>query len=303
MSSSEKKNRVFGLGQCCLDYIGKVKDYPAPDAKCEFTDLVVQGGGPVATALVALARWGVSCAFAGVVGDDRFGSLIKDSLDQEGIDTTGMIVRRGFESQFAFILAEPGVGRRTIFWRRPTGPPLKPEEINESLLKRAQVLHIDSHFGEATLTACSRARKAGVKIVVDADSFHEEMLEIARLSDCFIASETFAASFAGEGKAIEACRRIADLGPRVAAVTRGAKGYVAWDGRKAIQGPAYPVEAVDTTGCGDVFHAGFIYGLIRGWNHEKSFDFAAWTAARVSLQMGGRKGIPSLREIEERGFK
>jgi sulfofructose kinase len=303
MSDSEKKVQVFGLGQCCLDYIGKVKEYPPPDAKCEFSDLVIEGGGPAATALVALARWGVSCAFAGVVGDDRFGSRIKDFLDREGIDTTGIMIRSGCESQFAFIVAEPGKGRRTIFWRRPTGLPPKPEEINYSLLERARVLHLDGHCGETTLAACSRARKAGVKVVVDADSFGEEMLEIARWSDCFIASETFADSLAEEGNPLEACRRIADLGPRVVAVTMGAKGYVAWDGEKVIQRRAYPVEAMDTTGCGDVFHAGFIYGLIQAWTHERSFDFAAWAAARVSLRMGGRSGIPSLREIEERGFK
>ena len=64
---------VFGIGQCSLDYIGKIQAYPPPDRKCEFTDMVIQGGGPVATALVALARWGVSCAFAGVLGDDLFG--------------------------------------------------------------------------------------------------------------------------------------------------------------------------------------------------------------------------------------
>jgi sulfofructose kinase len=64
---------VFGLGQCCLDHLGQVEEYPPPDAKCEVSDLVIQGGGPAATALVALASWGMSCAIAGVVGDDRFG--------------------------------------------------------------------------------------------------------------------------------------------------------------------------------------------------------------------------------------
>ena len=72
----ERVTQVFGLGQCSLDYIGKVDVYPPPDVKCEFSDMVIQGGGPVATALVALSRWGVSCAFAGVVGDDMFGTMI-----------------------------------------------------------------------------------------------------------------------------------------------------------------------------------------------------------------------------------
>ena len=73
----KKPFHVFGLGQACIDYIGTVAAYPPPDGKCEFSNLVIQGGGPVATAMVALARWGVPCAFAGLLGDDIFGPFIK----------------------------------------------------------------------------------------------------------------------------------------------------------------------------------------------------------------------------------
>jgi sulfofructose kinase len=86
-------------------------------------------------------------------------------------------------------------------------------------------------------------------------------------------------------------------------VTLGSKGYVAWVEGRVIQRPAYPVAAVDTTGCGDVFHAGFIYGLIQGWKTEQSLDFAAWSAAMVSLRVGGRSGIPTLQEIAEQGYR
>ncbi|HYR03428.1 MAG TPA: PfkB family carbohydrate kinase, partial [Syntrophobacteria bacterium] len=95
---------VYGLGQCALDYIGTVDAYPKPDVKCEMSDLVIQGGGPVATALVALARWGVSCVFAGVIGDDLFGRMIRASLDEEGVDTSQILVRERAGSQFAFAL-------------------------------------------------------------------------------------------------------------------------------------------------------------------------------------------------------
>src|SRR5512136_3181207 len=122
MENQAQPVQVFGIGQCSLDYIGKIESYPPPDRKCEFVDMVIQSGGPVATALVALARWGVSCAFAGVLGDDLFGRMILESLEAEGIDTAGVMTRKGKDSQFAFIVAEPGQGRRTIFWRRPTGP-------------------------------------------------------------------------------------------------------------------------------------------------------------------------------------
>ena len=287
---------VFGLGQCCLDYIGKIFSYPPLDTKCEFSDLVIQGGGPVATAMVALARWGVSCAFAGVVGDDQFGEMITSSLDQEKIDTSGVIVRNGFESQFAFIVAEPGLGRRTIFWRRPTGPSLSHEEIDSRILQNAKVFHTDGIFTEASLSACKIAREAGLQVVVDAGSLREGMLELARLSDYFLASETFAKAFIGEDKPLDACIKLAELGPKIVGVTLGPKGYIALDRGRIIERPAYPVEAVDTTGCGDVFHAGFIYGLLKNWNIDKCFDFAAWAGAMVSLKLGGRAGIPTLED-------
>lgn len=294
--------QVFGVGQCSLDYIGKIDAYPPADRKCEFFDMVIQGGGPVATALVALARWGVSCAFSGVVGDDPFGRVILESLEAEGIDTAGVMTRKGKDSQFAFIAAEPGRGRRTIFWRRPTGDPLSPEEIDLRRVEQAKILHTDGRFVEASLAACKAARKAGVQVVADADTFHQGLVKLARASDFFISSENFAAALIRKEDPHEACRRIVGLGPKVAGVTLGAKGYVALAEGRWIERPAYPVEVVDTTGCGDVFHAGFIFGLLRKWDYEKCFDFAAWAAAMVSRKMGGRSGIPSLEQVRERRF-
>lgn len=299
---SDKSFQVYGLGQCCLDYVGKVDTYPSPDVKCEFSEMVIQGGGPVATALVALARWSISCTFTGVIGDDQFGSIIKETLEDENVDTGGLLVRQGSDSQFAFILAEPGVGRRTIFWRRPTGSPPSPEEIDYSSIRKAEVFHTDGLFTEVSLAAASAAKEAGVQVVVDAGSLRGGMLDLARLSDYFLASETFADELVGQGKPLQACHELAELGPHVVGVTLGPKGYVALDGGRIIERPAYQVEAVDTTGCGDVFHAGFIYGLLKRWKVDKSLDFAAWTAAQVSLQLGGRAGIPQLERVKEKAW-
>jgi ribokinase len=294
--------QVYGLGQSALDYIGKIDAYPPPDVKCEFSNMVIQGGGPVATALVALSRWGLSCAFAGVLGDDLFGSMIKASLDGEGIDTSGALVRKGYESQFAFIVAEPDLGRRTIFWQRPTGPPPSPDEIDYAIIRQARLLLTDGLFPEASLAACKAAKDAGVQVVVDAGSLREGMLELARLSDYYLASEVFAKALVGNNKAAEACHKLAEFGPRVVGVTLGKKGYVALIDGRTIERPAYKVKAVDTTGCGDVFHAGFMYGVIRGWNVEKSLDLGAWSAAMVSRKLGGRAGIPTLKELVQKGY-
>lgn len=291
---------IFGLGQCSLDYIGKAAAYPPPDTKCEFTDMVIQGGGPVATALVALSRWGLPCHMAGNVGDDAFGTTIRDSLDAEGLDTSGMITRKGQSSQFAFIVSEAGGGRRTIFWQRPTGRPLQPEELDLAVLKKSRMLHTDGLFREASLFACRKAKEAGIPVIVDAGTLREGMLDIARVSDCFIASETFSRALAPDPW--ESCRIMAGLGAHFVGVTLGGNGYIALVNGRIIRKPAYPAPAIDTTGCGDVFHAGVIYGLVQGWAAEKCLDCGAWAAACVSTKMGGRSGIPTLRELHEKGY-
>jgi len=285
---------VVGLGQCSLDYIAKADAFPAPDAKCEVAGMVIHGGGPVATALVALARWGLRCRFIGVIGDDSFGGDIRRSLEREGVDVSGLVTRENCSSQFAFIVAEPGTGRRTVFWRRPTGAPPSPEEIDGLAVARAGAFHTDGLFPEAAVAAARRAKAAGVPVIVDAGTLREGMLDLARESDYFIASETFSRALAGGDDPLRACETLLAMGPRLAAVTMGAKGYVAMTGGAVIKRSAYEVEAVDTTGCGDVFHAGFIYGLLAGWEDEKSLDFAAWAAAGVARMLGGRDGIPAL---------
>lgn len=295
-----KQPLIFGIGQCSLDYIGRVSVYPPPDVKCEFSDLIMQGGGPAATALVALARWGCRGHLAGVVGDDDFGSQINSSLTSEGIDTGGLVIRRNQHSQFAFIVSEPATARRTIFWQRPTGQPLQPEELDVSLLLKSSALHTDGLFPEASLFACRKAKEAGIPVIIDAGTLRDGMLEIARLSDCFVASEVFSNALAPTPE--ETCRILAGFGIGFTGVTLGAKGYVALIDGRFIRKKAYPAKSVDTTGCGDVFHAGLTYGIVRRWNPEKSLDFGAWAAARVSEQIGGRSGIPNHLDLLGKSF-
>jgi sulfofructose kinase len=297
---SETRYQVFGLGQCSFDYIGKVDLYPLPDVKCEMRETIVQGGGPVATALTALARWGIPCCFSGVVGDDLFGGLIEKSLQEEGVDTEGLVIRKGGSSQMAFIAAEPDLGRRTIFWRRPGGPALRSDEIDLAILRRARLFHTDGLFMEAALFAAEEARQAGVKVVVDGGTLRDGMLDLAKLSDCFVVSEVFTRALTGGDDPRRACRILSKLGPRLVGVTLGKAGYVAMAGGEIIERAAYSVDAVDTTGCGDVFHAGLSYGLLQGWDAEKSLDLGAWAAAQVSLHLGGRTGIPTLAALRER---
>jgi ribokinase len=137
-----------------------------------------------------------------------------------------------------------------------------------------------------------------IPIVIDGGSPREGMLDMARLSDCFIASETFSRSISHDPR--DTCFRLSELGCPFVGVTLGSRGYMAWIEGRWIVKAAYPAKTIDTTGCGDVFHAGVAYGILQGWDREACLDLGAWAAASVSEHMGGRKGIPSRRQLEER---
>jgi sulfofructose kinase len=290
----KQKIDVYGLGQCAWDYIGQIEKYPPSDAKCEMSEMVVQGGGPVATALVALTRWGFSCSFCGVVGDDAIGHQITQSLQDENVDTSQIIIRQGFDSQFAFIAAEKNGGKRTIFWRRPTGQRAMAKELNYDMIRQARVFHTDGLFPEASLTAARIAKEAGVIVVVDAGTLREGMLDLAKYSDYLIVSEVFARDLIKMDNPRKACKGLQNLGPEIVGVTLGSRGYLALDHNRWIERPAYPVKSVDTTGCGDLFHAGISLGILKGWDFGKTLDFSSWAAANVSTKLGGRAGIPSV---------
>jgi ribokinase len=289
---------VIVIGQCTMDHLAVVDPFPKPDSKTQCHTLRIEGGGPAATAAVALARWGVSCAFFGVVGGDSFGAAIRRSLEQEGVDATGLQVRAGHESQVAFILCHPSTDQRTIVYRAPTGPALRADEVDLDWVRSARALHVDGLGMEAALAAAKTAHRAGVPVIVDAGSFRPGMQELAGASDYFVASEPFArAVLDGGDNPAEACRRIAAWGPRrLAGVTLGAKGYLAWIRGRLVQRPSIQVEAKDTTGCGDLFHAAITFGAVQQWPTEQSLDLAAWAAAQCATAVGGRTGIPSLAE-------
>jgi len=289
-----------GIGQCCLDYLITVDRFPVPDSKQEFLDLAVQGGGPVATALVLLARWGVKTRFSGVVGGDPFGRDILEGLNGESIDTTCLQVRREGRSQFAVICVERESGRRTIFWGRPQGPELQPGEVSDGFLHGAQALHLDGSFAETALDLARKARSAGVPVILDAGSSKPGMWELIRCTDHLIASETFARQVS-QGRPLERLLpELRDMGPQIVTVTLGERGSVSlWEDRPMAL-PALRVPVRDTTGAGDVFHGAYVFGLLRGWPPEERLRWATVAASLSCRAVGGRAGIPDPGVVADR---
>jgi ribokinase len=287
--------KVAGLGQASLDYIAFADAFPEEDSKAEVTDFTVQGGGPVATALVSLSRLGVKTFFSGRVSDDRAGVEIREGLRAEGVDIRGLKVQKGGSSQLAFILVNRKTGSRTILWQRPTVSPLSPSQISHGFIKDKDFLLLDGLMMDSSVRAAKTARAAGVPVMLDAGRVRPGMLELAALSDYIVASEEFARNL--KLPPVDALKRLSRLNPRAATVTLGARGSVTWAGGEIFRSSAFKVRAVDTTGAGDVFHGGYVYGLLQGWNIKKTVRFASAFAALKCLKPGGRAGIPTLKAV------
>ncbi len=293
------KYDVVGLGQCCIDYLGVVKQYPDIDQKEEINDFTVQGGGPVATAMVTLSRLGATTTFIGKISDDYFGSLIQDGLARESVNIDHLVVENGKRSQFAFIVIEKETGKRTVLWSRATVTPLREDEINRNVISTAKVLHLDGLMLESSLEAAKCARDAGVKVVVDPGSRREYPLALAKFADYFIASEDFTSLYYNGNDPKVAALELLKQGAKTVIVTMGEKGSICVSRENYFHQPAFKVNAVDTTGCGDVFHGAFIFGLLQGWDLNQTVRFASATAALKCREIGGRKAIPVLSEVEK----
>ena len=287
---------VVGLGQCSLDYLGRLSDFPVRDQKAELDEFLVQGGGPTATALVTLARLGIATAFLGRVGDDAAGETIRDGLLAEGVDCRGLLVDVGCTSQIAFCAVDVAAGR-TIFWHRGSARPLETQDVDFEQIDSASVLLLDGLQVEASLAAAQYARQHRVTTILDGGSWREGSTELLPWIDHLVVSEKFAYQYAGKNLKTA----LTDLATHGAAVTItcGSKGSLscAVDGSHFAM-PAFPVLAVDTTGCGDVFHGGYIYGLLQDWSLPETVRFAAACAALKTRALGGRTAIPNRTEVE-----
>lgn len=288
---------AVGLGQCSWDLLGRMPAYPQCDGKVELTGLLEQGGGPVATALVTLARLGIGSAFLGSVGGDAAGGKIRRSLEDEGIDCRGLQVDTVGTSQQAFIAVEEATGLRTIFWSRGARQPYRWEDSARQRIAQARVLLLDGSEPEAALEAASWARRHGVVTVLDGGSLRPGGRELLAHIDHPVVCEAFAAAL-GSGSPQNALPFLLEQGATAATVTCGAGGsYSLEAGGSLIHQPAFEVPVVDTTGCGDVFHGGYLYGLLQGWPLPQRLRFAAACAALKAGEPGGRSGIPGLDRV------
>ena len=230
----------------------------------------------------------------GKLGDDDAARLHAREFERTGVE--GRLIHAAGASSARSLILVDRRGERTVMCRRDERVVLQPEELKREWIVNARALHVDGHDTAAATLAAGWAREAGVPVVADLDEIYPGVDALIEKIDYLIVSRDFPGRLTGERNLKAALREIqlryGCCG--LTAATLGPDGVVAWDGERFHYAAAYRVPVVDTTGAGDIFHAGFIYGLLQGWPLERQLDFSCAAAALNCMHEGARGGIRSV---------
>jgi len=296
-SAGEREFDVAGMGLNAVDHLCVVPRFPKYEEKLRMEEFRRAGGGQVASAMVACARWGLKAKYIGKVGGGDLGAFSLSTLRDAGVDVGDVAVVDGALNQFAFILIDRTTGERTIIWTRDDRLRMAPEEVPLGSIANARILLLDGHDAPAAAHAAREARRMDVRVVIDAETVKDGTREMVESADYVVASSEFPERFTGQADRREAIRRIKDGGALCVVSTLGKMGSVCLYEGRFIETRGFKIDCVDSTGAGDVFHAAFVYGLAMGWDMEKMLEFSNAAAALNCTDIGARAGIKPLEEI------
>jgi sulfofructose kinase len=302
---SLRNNKPFdavGFGLNAVDHLILVPEYPAFDTKTRLLEHKLSAGGQTATAMVALKRLGLKTAYAGRFGSDPEGQFGLSTVKDEGVNIDYVEVVPNSSTQIAFITIEARSGERTIVWDRDDRLAYKPHEAPRDFGSQGRILHLDAHDPPACVVVAQDARDAGTIVSADIDNIYEGLPQLLQLVDILVGSKEFPRRLTGieEPKAalVELQNR---YGSRVVGMTLGDRGAVIYCEGQFIEAPAYqaPGGCKDTTGAGDAFHAGLLYGFLQGEDIERSLKLGNAVAAMKCSVLGARPGLPTRGQLDE----
>ncbi len=290
---------VVGVGANSIDYVYRLPASPradSPTAKLRITSHTVSGGGQMATALSACAALGLRAAYVGAIGTDENGRRIQAELAGRGIDLSHLVTRDG-ANQFAVITVDERTGDRIVLWDRDDRLMLAPGEIPAALIASARLVHVDDVDEEAAIRAATLARAAGVPCTSDLDRVTDRTAALVAAVSIPIFAEHVLPAATGEAGLEHALRKLRERHDGWLCVTLGPRGSMLLVGNDLVAEPGWAVEAVDTTGAGDVFRAGFIHGYLAGESPREILRFANAAAAVSCTRAGALNGVPNLAEV------
>ena len=293
---------AVGFGLNAVDHLIVVPHFPDFDTKIRFQEYEKSAGGQTASAMVALQRLGMNTAYAGRFGSDEDGRFGLLSLEYEGVNLDYAETIDGADNQVAFIIIDERSGERTIIWDRDDRLSYRADEGPIEIASRGRVLHLDAHDPPACAVMARAARAAGTIVTADIDNVYEGLPELLPLIDVLITSSEFPQRLTGIGDLRSSLIEIQSrYGCAIVGATLGARGAIVYNDGQFVKSPSFEVPGGcrDTTGAGDAFHSGFIYGMLEDQDLETCLKLGNAIAALKCRALGGRAALPTSDELKE----
>lgn len=306
---------VVGVGANSVDHVYRLPQFPRPDspaAKLRITAHALFFGGQTATTLCTCAAMGLRAKYVGAIGSDAHGAQMCEELGRRGIDITDAVVRP-CANPYAVILIDEQLGERVVLWDRSPALQLRAEEVDAAVRERPRLIHVDDTDEDAAIRAALLGRKAGIPVTSDIERVTGRIEELVADVTIPIFAEHALEPLTGERDVERALRKVLkQAGPtgsphprppaparrRLVCVTLGARGAMLLDGDRVHHEPAFQVQAVDSTGAGDVFRGAFIAALLRGDAPADMLRFANAAAAISCTREGAFNSVPTRAETE-----
>ena len=300
---------IVVLGEVNVDLILGPEAQPVfgqVETVVEDATLTIGGSGTIFAC--GAARLDLRVGYCGVVGDDFFGRFMLESLQARNVDTRAIVVDPALKTGLSVILNVPG--DRAILTHLGAIDALDARQVDRSLLARTRHVHVTSYFlqhslrpGLAPLLAEARAGGATVSLDTNWDPSEEwdhGLWQVLQQTDVFLPNEQEALAIAGCDHLDAALDRLGAVVPTVV-VKRGADGAICRHDGRTVSDPGFRLDegdVVDTTGAGDSFNAGFLYGFLNGWEIEHSLALACACGALSTRAAGGTTAQPTLPEAQ-----
>lgn len=288
---------ILIIGDINFDYLGKVPRFPGPDEEVEVFGLKGYLGGSGANAAVVASRLGLAVAFYSSAGADTSGRELVELLAAEGLPT-GFINQIPNQSTGMVFGAVAEDGERRLFSFRGANLNLFPEDIPDSALRSTRRLHLNGPVFSLALDLFERSRRFKIPNSIDPgailiDEHGEEMDSLLALTDVLFVNQVEFAILGHGNSPQEKAAGLHRRGVKWVVVKNGADGSALYRlGEPELSVPAYQIQAVDTTGAGDAYNAGFLYAILQGYPAEDILRFANAVGALAAMDFGATTGVP-----------
>ena len=292
---------ILGLGALAVDDLLGVESFPVAGEKMRVAWRRREGGGLAATALATASRLGAQTEWLGTLGTDELSRWARADLISHGVGMHFVREQPDAQPHASVILVEQTSGRRTVLSSNHGVVPFPPHAVNEEMLREAKAVFVDHTQIGAAVVLATLARRKSLPVICDIERVDEGLKELLPLVDHCIVGLAFAQRLTGAFSPEAVLQRLRTdwrTGSACCAVTDGERGCWFCIGDEVQHLPAFPTEAVDTTGCGDAFHGAYIAELVRGATAPEALRFAAGTAALVAERIGGRSALPHRDEVQ-----